>query len=273
MTDTSSTRSRFIIAVVTIIAFLALDWDPWWIFRGLTDKPEGTAYLFALTVYRWLPYLIGPVIVAGCLFGLRAAADALGLNRPIGVALLVAAAITVILPLTYIAMTPFRIPEDLVRKVLQYAILPGIGEEILYRAFLFGLLFRFCGTGFLPAALLGAIIFGAGHVAQGGNAMEAAEIFLLTASGGLWFAWLYVEWNYNIWVPAAFHTLMNFWWLFFDISDTAAGPAYANAARFAVILISIIATIIAARRRGGRIVTGKLWIWGLPSGPRSTPTS
>lgn len=269
MTDTFSTRFRLTIAIATITTFFALDWKPWWLFRALTEKPDGAAYLFALTAYRWLPYLIGPLIVAAVLFGWRRAPDALGLNRPFGKALLFGMAVTAVLPLTYISMTPFRIPEDPVRQVVQFALLPGIGEELLYRAFLFGLLFRFVGIGYMPAALIGAVIFGAGHIAQGGDAGEAAVIFLITASGALWFAWLYVEWNYNIWVPVAFHTLMNFWWLFFDISDNAAGPAYANAARLAVILVSIIVTVMAARRRGGRIVMGRLWIWGMP--PHSLP--
>ena len=269
MTDTYSLRFRLIVAVTTIAAFFALDWKPWWLFRTLTDDPEGLAYLFALTVYRWLPYLVGPLVVVALLFGWRRAPEALGLNRPVGKALLLGILVTAMLPITYISMTPFIIPEDVTRQVLQFSVLPGIGEEILYRAFLFGLLFRFVGIGFLPAALLGAVIFGAGHMAQGGDAGEAVGIFLITASGGLWFAWLYVEWNYNIWVPAAFHTLMNFWWLFFDISDNAAGPAYANAARFAVILSSIILTVLAARRRGGRIIMGRLWVWGTPPQSRT----
>lgn len=255
-------HSPILISAVAIAVFFALDTKPWWLFHALTDKPEGTEFLFALTVYRWLPYVIIPLLAALLLFGPRKAAGALGLDRSPLTGLLFAGAITAILPLTYLAMAPFRMPDEPTREILQYAVLPGVGEEVLYRGFLFGFLFRFARWGFLPASLLGAVIFGAGHVYQGGNIMEAAGIFAITASGGVWFAWLYAEWNNNVWVPASFHMLMNFWWQFFDISDTAAGPAYANMVRLAVIILSLIVTIFAARRRGGRIVIGRRWFSG-----------
>ncbi|MEM9233711.1 MAG: CPBP family intramembrane glutamic endopeptidase [Pseudomonadota bacterium] len=261
MSSTPS-HSPLIITAVTVIVFFALDAEPWWLFRALTDGPEGAEFLFALTVYRWLPWILVPILVAGLLFGPARALRVLGLDRSPLTGLFAAGVITSILPIIYITMTPFRLPEEPMRQILQYAVLPGIGEEALYRAFLFGMLFRFAGWGFLPAALLGAFIFGVGHLSQGGDPMEAAGIFAITASGAVWFAWLYTEWNYNIWVPIGFHLLMNFWWLFFDISDTAAGPAYANAARLAVILISVVVTIIVTRRRGGRIVTGRRWVRG-----------
>ena len=155
-------------------------------------------------------------------------------------------------------------PDDPLLTALRSAILPGIGEEVLFRAFLFGFLFRFAGWGFLPAALLGAVIFGAGHLDQGKGVLDSAAVFAITGIGAIWFAWLYVEWGYNIWVPAAFHVLMNFYWDWFTISDTAVGPVAANALRLAVILLSILITILAARRRGGRIVRGRAWHWGGP---------
>lgn len=259
---TSTRHSPVLITIVVVATFLLLDTEPWWLFRAMTDEPTGMEFLVALTAYRWLPYLVVPLIVTLLLFGPRRSASSLGLNRSPIRGLAPAAAITIVLPLTYMAMTPFRLPEEPLREVLQYALLPGIGEEILYRGFLFGLLFRFAGWGFLPAGFLGAILFGVGHVSQGGDLKEAVSIFAITASGAVWFAWLYAEWDYNIWVPVGFHTLMNFWWLFFEISDTAAGPAYANVARLVVILASIIVTVLMARRRQRWEVAGRRWLRG-----------
>jgi len=37
-------------------------------------------------------------------------------------------------------------------------------EEIIYRAFLFGMLYRFTRLGFLPSVFLGSLLFGVAHL-------------------------------------------------------------------------------------------------------------
>jgi membrane protease YdiL (CAAX protease family) len=64
----------------------------------------------------------------------------------------------------------------------------GLSEEFLFRSFLFGVLFRRAKWGFIPAALLGAIIFGIAHLYQGSTWGELLGIFPITAMGAGWFA-------------------------------------------------------------------------------------
>jgi hypothetical protein len=47
----------------------------------------------------------------------------------------------------------------------------------------------------------------------------------------------------NLWVPISFHVLMNFWWMIFDAGATALGDVFANIARAATVLLSILFTI------------------------------
>ncbi len=75
----------------------------------------------------------------------------------------------------------------------------------------------------------------------------------------MWFAWLYVEWGMNLWVPTSFHVLMNLAWDLFGMGDSALGDSAANALRFATVGLSIGLTILNARRRGGLSIRGSRW--------------
>ena len=75
----------------------------------------------------------------------------------------------------------------------------GFFEELIYRGFVFGQLFRYAAWGFLPAALLTALAFGSLHLYQGHDLLSALSAFGVTALGSFFFSWLYVEWNYNLW--------------------------------------------------------------------------
>ncbi|MBL7805735.1 MAG: CPBP family intramembrane metalloprotease [Saprospiraceae bacterium] len=126
----------------------------------------------------------------------------------------------------------------------------AISEELFFRGFVFGQLFRFAGWGFLAAGLLNALVFGSAHLWQAGDPGSAIGIFAVTALGGLWFAWLYIEWRNNLWMPMAMHFFMNLWWNLFDAGPNAGGGLAANLFRAATIAISIIWTIRMKRRRG-----------------------
>ena len=65
-------------------------------------------------------------------------------------------------------------------------------EEIVFRGFLFGQLFRKAAWGFIPAVLINAVIFGMGHLYQGNSLGETTGVFFVTLIGGVWFAWLYI---------------------------------------------------------------------------------
>lgn len=123
-------------------------------------------------------------------------------------------------------------------------------EELYFRAFLFGQLYRFTRFGFIPAVIIGAILFGMIHLYQGETLMEALGIFAITFLGGVLFAWLYAEWNFNIWIPIFLHFFMNLAWGVFSVSDTVLGSVYANLFRFGTVFLAIGLTLFYKRRRG-----------------------
>ena len=255
-------RPRWLIAILTLAVFVTLDHFAWLPFRLVPDDLDGAMYLGALFLFRWLPWLLVPALIAAALFGPRNVIAALGLDRSPIVGLGFAAGVTLGLPLVYAILARGSMNADPVDPLLRYALFPGVFEEILYRAFLFGFLYRFARWGFLPAALIGAVIFGAAHISADGDWTEALSIFAITAIGGFWFAWLYAEWDYNIWVPAGLHVLLNAWWEIFIIADNAVGTQATIIARFGVIGLSIAATLLLSRWRGPRRVRGANWLIG-----------
>ena len=254
------------LALLTVAVFLWLDTFHLDLFRQVAGAWTGYPRLAALAVLAYGPQLLVTLGLAAALFGPRAAAAALGLGRAPGRALLLGLACTAPMALGLALHAPPALGPDTLPALVRSALLPGFGEELLYRGFLFGLLFRYAGWGFLPAALLAALLFGGAHLYQGGDPGEAAGIFALTALGSLWFAWLYVEWDYDLWVPVALHVLMNAWWTLFPVADNALGPLWTVGLRLVVMALSIGVTLAFVRRRGGRTVQGRRW-WrgGRPS--------
>ena len=136
-------------------------------------------------------------------------------------------------------------------------IVAGFMEELYFRGFLFGQLFRNTNLGFIPAVLFGAFIFALGHLYQSQNISELAGIFMITFAGAIFFSWLYVEWNYNLWVPILTHSLMNLSWNLFTIDDSALGDMKANIFRGLTILIAIIFTILYKRNRNEKLTINR----------------
>lgn len=122
-------------------------------------------------------------------------------------------------------------------------LISGLGEELFFRGFLFGQLFRFCRWGFIPAVLIDGLIFGAIHLYQGKDIYSALSVFGVTSLGALLFCWVYAEWNNNLWIVIWLHALMNCSWIVFPISQDAAGNLYANIFRGITILFVIIGTM------------------------------
>lgn len=135
-------------------------------------------------------------------------------------------------------------------------------EEIIYRAFLFGMLYRYTRLGFLPAVFLGSLLFGIVHLYQSTDVNELIGIFLLTFLGSVLFAWVYAEWNFNLWTAIFLHCLMNVYWLIFEVDNTALGGTYANIFRFASIFLAILVTLFYKRRKKITLeIKGKkLWV-------------
>ncbi|WP_222537937.1 CPBP family intramembrane glutamic endopeptidase [Pedobacter polysacchareus] len=137
-----------------------------------------------------------------------------------------------------------------IENLIAGTIIAGFMEELYFRGFLFGQLFRKTNLGFIPSILLGALIFASGHLYQSQIISELIGIFLITFSGAIFFAWLYVEWDYNLWVPIFTHTLMNLSWNLFEVDSSALGDFKANAFRGMTIFTAILFTVLYKRKKG-----------------------
>lgn len=257
-----SNRSPLLVSILTIVVFVAIDQGNLPLYRLLRGDSEGLAKTLIFIAVIYGSSILGPALVAGWLFGQQCTAAALGLDRSLLAGFGFALAVTSVM-LAYFALTSsLAIPDEPVKTLLLGAVLPGFGEEVFFRAFLFGFLFRFARWGFLPASLLVAMVFGVAHLYQANNAADALAIFAVTASGAIWFSWLYTESRFNIWVPTGVHLFMNAWWELFDVADSALGPMGANLIRLLVIVLSIGLTIGLTKRRGDTLyVRGRIWLY------------
>ena len=137
-------------------------------------------------------------------------------------------------------------------------------EELYFRGFLFGQLFRYTSLGYLPAVFLGAVLFGVIHLYQGKELEELMGIFMITFLGGILYAWVYVEWDYNLWVPIALHAFMNLSWGIFSAGENALGGGYANLFRVITIALIIILTIVYKRRTDQHLHIDRRTLWSKP---------
>jgi len=214
-------------------------------------------YLSVAWYYLW--WIVPTVIVTGLLFEFGNFFKETGLNKGFITGLILGA--VAVLPMFLSSALAGSIPRDLTFwQVVRATIFPGFMEEYLFRAFLFGLLFRHMGWGFIPAALLGAFIFGLEHVYQGTSPGQSAAIFLVTALGGAWYAWLFTEWGNNLWIPVFLHTFMNLSWVLFEVEVNALGGWYSNIFRVITIAIATIFTIIHHKKKGMKITNKNLWV-------------
>lgn len=219
-----------------------------------------TQFWLHLLTSRILPLAL-LLMALWCLHGRkRNLLETWGIRQGFGQGLRMAFLFTLPMLLGYGALNQFKPHFDL-NNIVYGILLAPIFEELLYRGFLFGQLYRYGGWGFLPAGLLNALIFASLHLYQAVDFNSAIGIFAVTAMGGLWFAWLYVEWGYNLWISIFLHLFMNAWWIVFAMGDNAAGGLYANIFRGFAIALSIFFTIRMKKRQGGLEVTkDKLWV-------------
>lgn len=141
-----------------------------------------------------------------------------------------------------------------VPNMIAKAVFDPFFEELVFRGYFFGLLFRNTKLGFIPSILVCSLIFASGHLYQSQDPVTLLGIFTTTFLGSILFAWLYVEWNYNLWVPIFTHLLMNLCWHIFSVSDNALGTMSANIFRGLTIALSIILTLTFKKRRGEKLL-------------------
>ncbi|PTM12029.1 MAG: CPBP family intramembrane metalloprotease [Bacteroidetes bacterium] len=147
--------------------------------------------------------------------------------------------------------------EISISNVIAGSIVVGFVEELFFRGFLFGQLFKYTKLGFISSIIIGAIIFAIGHLYQSQDTLELIGIFSITFMGAILFAWLFVEWNYNLWIPVFLHSLMNLAWHLFEMDDTALGGMLSNLFRGFTILLAIVFTIIYKKKRNQELIVTK----------------
>lgn len=191
-----------------------------------------------------IPIFVGTLIIDGTTRIFKS----LGLSAGFSTAMWLSASFT--LPMFLGGLLFFKFNQRInIENLVAGTIVAGFMEELYFRGFLFGQLFRKTNLGFVPSILFGALIFAFGHLYQSQNISELIGIFIITFSGAVFFAWLYVEWNYNLWVPILTHTLMNLSWHLFEVDNSALGDIKANIFRGLTIIIAIAFTILYKRRK------------------------
>ena len=78
---------------------------------------------------------------------------------------------------------------------------------------------------------------------QASNLSSAAGIFAVTFAGGMLFGWLFIRWNYNLWLPIVLHMLMNAYWSIFGMGANALGGTWGNVFRAASVVLAVVVTL------------------------------
>ena len=256
MATLNSKISKAIFAVVASFV-VNLAWQNVWRITSLLDIPSQTMLnssirdlLMALSVFIVLSIVVKPQ--KECLF--------LGLESNFAKGFLVA--IISVLPLYIVFPIIGTINPDLTFSLLvRKSLLPGFIEELLCRAFMFGLFFRYAKIGFFWATLFPAALFGLAHTYQGHDMISSLAAFGVTFIGAVYFSWMYVAWNFNLWVPIGLHILMNLAWFIFTMEGTenAAGGLISNIARVISILLAVGLTIWYKRKNGTKVFSYTVW--------------
>lgn len=140
-------------------------------------------------------------------------------------------------------------------KLFLGAVFAGLFEELIYRGFLFGVLHRYCGWRFIWAALPAAVLFTLGHFYQSHDFVSGLQVFCVTALGSLFFSWLYMVWDNNLWVPISFHIMMNGIWVLIPIADATSsiGSITANIGRLLTVALAVTLTVLYKKREPQRV--------------------
>ncbi|MEM9983392.1 MAG: CPBP family intramembrane glutamic endopeptidase, partial [Bacteroidota bacterium] len=213
-------------------------------------------WLFDLTNQLGISHIITytisgiPLYIGTFLLGRKTAFfDNLGLNKSLVKGFLLALLCTLPMYIGFSFVFDFN-PNVSLNTILISVVSAGFFEELFFRGFLFGLPFRKTKLGFITAVFFGALYFGLLHLYQSNELNELLGIFLITFLGGILFAWVYTEWEFNIWAPVFLHMLMNLSWELFAVSDNALGGTYSNVFRVMTIGLVIVLTVLYKKRNG-----------------------
>lgn len=145
----------------------------------------------------------------------------------------------------------------------------GVFEETYFRGFLFGQLFRNTRLGFVPTIILCSVLFASVHLYQSADPKVLIGILSTTFLGSVLFAWLYVEWGYNIWIPMCLHSLMDISWDLFSAGPNALGGLGANVFRLVTVVLAISLTVLYKRLTKRRFIINRRTLWSKGTADKS----
>lgn len=256
MSILKSKISKVIFAVVASFA-VNLIWQNLWRVTSLLDLPRQTVIndsvkdlLLALAAFIVLSIVVRPK-EQGSFLGLES-----NVIKGFSVAVISVLPIYIVFPLIGTINPDLTFP-----LLIQKSVLPGFFEELICRAFMFGLFFRYAKTGFFWAVLFPAALFGLAHTYQGHDMVSSLAAFGVTFIGAVYFSWIYAAWNFNLWIPIGLHILMNAAWVIFNVTGTevAAGGLISNIVRVVSIALAIVITIYYHKRKGEKVFDYPIW--------------
>ena len=212
---------------------------------------KAAAHVIAYTIT-----LIPLVITLKILFPKKNLFDLFSLNTPIMKGILLAFIGTLPMLMGYFVHFPMVKKIDM-ESLFINTISSAFFEEIIFRAFLIGFLYRFTRLGFLSSLLFGSLLFAQVHLYQSQNTMELVEIFAITFLGSAFFAWVYFELDFNLWAAIFLHFFMNLYWELFDVSENVSGNLYGNL--YKTLSIVLIIGIVVHHKRKNKIPLQITW--------------
>ncbi len=231
------------ISLVTAIAFILYFFVDDLFFRSILQFITSTVKIYSIGFI--LTYLLSGIPLFAAVLILHKPKDffnSLGLNENIIKAISFALVCTLPMLLGYSIVFDFN-TEITIRNIVLGAFAAAFFEELYFRGFLFGQIYRYTKIGFIPAIIIPSILFASLHLYQSSDAGTLAGIFITTFLGSALFAWTYIEWKNNLWVPIFLHLFMNLFWMLFSAGDDALGGIYSNVFRVITIALIITGTI------------------------------
>lgn len=250
-------KTIIFISVFMACHFLMKDlWQPSWS-RLLLALDNDTKLLLKPAFFL---FVYGPMIICGyLLFSQASWCNILGLNTTGTISYFWGSVLCCVPMFVGYAFLSNKLTFT-ISHFMEGSVYAGFFEEVIFRAVLFGVLFKYCRLGFIPAALVSAVVFAFGHIYQGHDTASALAAFTITLMAGGWFSWLYCECGYRIWFPMWMHLFMNGAYYIFSMSGGAVGQLEANIFKATSILLTLVYVHLLVKKGKAREITrANLW--------------
>lgn len=181
---------------------------------------------------------------------LREAPRELGIASGAARGLLFAALAALPMLVVYLVFAPDGAPPTPMRLFIA-APFSAFTEEVLFRGYLFRQLHRRAGWGLATSMLVSALVFAAPHLFNFGAADGLSDVLVeigWLSMGGAFFAWLFVRWSDNLWVPIGVHAFMNLWYEIFVGQRVAASDTATTVGRLLTVVSAVLITLRFTRR-------------------------